>query len=206
MLEVLDNLPHDRFVRSEKEDSWALTWVGASDDDVQSMEWEEMLSLGDHQTHTSSGGSTDELARQCLRLFLEFHAVTRHQRPRRKRLEDIVFLPTSCLEFVMTLHDARPNHTLIAADFDELPEVTIPGYMAPLVASKTDGQTEDHSSYFVPRGSADIFFPTDFEFLQYMYSSVKGGIEGTGYDAGQVAETTASLHGTVHKTGDFMRR
>lgn len=30
---------------------------------------------------------------------------------------------------------SRPNHLVIAADFDELPEVVIPGENAPLVAS-----------------------------------------------------------------------
>lgn len=34
---------------------------------------------------------------------------------------------------------ARPNHTLIAADFDELPEVAVAGVNAPLVASTVGG-------------------------------------------------------------------
>ena len=30
----------------------------------------------------------------------------------------------------------------------------------------------DHSSYLLPLGSADIFFPTDFALLERMYASV----------------------------------
>ena len=35
-----------------------------------------------------------------------------------------------------TLHAARPNHRLVAADFDSLPETTIAGERSPLVASQ----------------------------------------------------------------------
>ncbi len=49
--------------------------------------------------------------------------------------EQAIFLPTKCLALLGTLCKARPNHCLLAADFDELPETTIPGKNAPLVAS-----------------------------------------------------------------------
>jgi hypothetical protein len=48
---------------------------------------------------------------------------------------EAVFLPTGCLALLDTLHRMRPRHHLIAADFDELPEVAIPGRSAPLVAT-----------------------------------------------------------------------
>lgn len=51
------------------------------------------------------------------------------------------------------LHTARPAHRLIAADFDALPDVMVAGTNAPLVASKRDGKTHDHSTYIVPRCS-----------------------------------------------------
>ena len=35
------------------------------------------------------------------------------------------FVPTDALSFLRTLHAARPNHCLLAADFDFLPEVRI---------------------------------------------------------------------------------
>ncbi len=46
-----------------------------------------------------------------------------------------MWLPTSCLQLLQRICAARPNHLLIAADFDELPDVAVPGQSAPLVAS-----------------------------------------------------------------------
>ena len=46
-----------------------------------------------------------------------------------------MFLPTKCLSLLEVLCKARPNHCILAADFDELPETTIAGKNAPLVAS-----------------------------------------------------------------------
>jgi hypothetical protein len=54
------------------------------------------------------------------------------------------------------LHAVRPAHRLIAADFDTLPDVIVAGTNAPLVASKRDGKTHDHSTYIVPRCSHHI--------------------------------------------------
>lgn len=46
-----------------------------------------------------------------------------------------MWLPTSCLQLLHRICAARPNHVIIAADFDELPDVTVPGQGSPLVAS-----------------------------------------------------------------------
>jgi hypothetical protein len=46
-----------------------------------------------------------------------------------------------------TLHKFRPNMVLIISDFSSLPDITVAGTGAPLVASKEAGQTKDHSSY-----------------------------------------------------------
>ncbi len=78
-----------------------------------------------------------------------------------------MFLPTSCLALLDALAAARPAHRLVAADFDALPGVAIRGASAPLVASQRGGgATTDHGSYLLPRGAADIFFPTDFALLR----------------------------------------
>ncbi len=50
-------------------------------------------------------------------------------------LSETEFVPTSCLALLDALHTAHPNHTLIAADFDALPDTRISGRNAPLVAS-----------------------------------------------------------------------
>ena len=49
--------------------------------------------------------------------------------------EQTIFLPTKCLSLLEVLCKARPHHCILAADFDELPETTIAGKNAPLVAS-----------------------------------------------------------------------
>ena len=54
---------------------------------------------------------------------------------------------------------------------------TIDGLNAPVVATKTQdtgGEAHDFSSYLVPLGTADIFFPTDFDYIQHMYTKVTG--------------------------------
>jgi len=87
-------------------------------------------------------------------------------------------LPTTCLRFLSILRATRPNHSLLLADFDYLPGVSIPGLCAPLVSeplslpdAKKEGKTHrDHATYLVPAGLADIFYPTDFEALRNLYA------------------------------------
>ena len=79
----------------------------------------------------------------------------------------VVYLPTTCLRLLDALAVARPSARLILADFDELPGVCLPGLRAPLVASQRGGGvTTDHDTWLLPRGAADVFFPTDFGLLQ----------------------------------------
>ncbi|CAI5462474.1 unnamed protein product [Closterium sp. Yama58-4] len=48
----------------------------------------------------------------------------------------VIWLPTGCLRLLEAMYTARPNATVIAADFSVLPDVQIPGANAPLVAAK----------------------------------------------------------------------
>ena len=51
------------------------------------------------------------------------------------------------------------------ADFDSfLTDDVIKGINAPLVTDKLEGPTEwkNYEDYLIPRGAADICFPTDF--------------------------------------------
>ena len=60
----------------------------------------------------------------------------------------------------------RPRARLVFADFDALPGVRLRGLRAPLVASQRGGGgTTDHDTLLLPRGAADVFFPTDFGLL-----------------------------------------
>ncbi|KFM25866.1 hypothetical protein F751_1480 [Auxenochlorella protothecoides] len=85
------------------------------------------------------------------------------------------FLPTAALRLLDTLHAMLPGHALLAADFDSLPEVSIRGVNAPLVATTEKGSTRDHGTYLVPRGTADIFFPTDFRLLAELHAEAGCG-------------------------------
>jgi hypothetical protein len=105
---------------------------------------------------------------------------------------DAAFVPTGAMQLLNTLQSSFPRHHLIAADFDELPPPTLSGSSpvqplyhalsptsttsgtlcaanAPLVASKTSGETQDHDTYLVQGGVADIFFATDFARLKKAY-------------------------------------
>lgn len=48
---------------------------------------------------------------------------------------ECAFLPTGSLQLFETLHAVRPRHRLVASDFDALPETSVDGWNAPLVAT-----------------------------------------------------------------------
>eukprot|EP00191_Tetraselmis_sp_GSL018_P003404 CAMPEP_0177611364 /NCGR_PEP_ID=MMETSP0419_2-20121207/20447_1 /TAXON_ID=582737 /ORGANISM="Tetraselmis sp., Strain GSL018" /LENGTH=351 /DNA_ID=CAMNT_0019107079 /DNA_START=334 /DNA_END=1389 /DNA_ORIENTATION=+ len=179
-LEVLDNLPHDRVVK--RPDEWCETHV---------------LQEAEHQPPREVLKPVkDPTISRCLEA-LELDSKIQGSLLGRLvpwlESEQPVFLPTSCLELLEALHDRRPRHCLIAADFDALPDVVIPGKSAPLVSTTRGGRAVDHPTYLVPRGSADVFFPTDFDDLCALYGA-----------AAAAARTTASAE--VLSTHDFMRR
>jgi SAM-dependent MidA family methyltransferase len=89
---------------------------------------------------------------------------------------DPVFIPTTQLQFLYVLKRFLPKAHVCLADFDSLPGA-INGLNGPVVAGKsvaTQGATVDYDTYLVQLGSADIFFPTDFAMLDYVYHSVTG--------------------------------
>ena len=84
-------------------------------------------------------------------------------------LENNIFAPTAALNLFKHVQKVCPNHSMILADFDSyiMPRDGIKGMNAPMVTHKLRDPTEwdTYSSYLVPRGHADICFPTDFHFL-----------------------------------------
>lgn len=56
------------------------------------------------------------------------------------------------------------------ADFDSfiMPKQCVVGQNAPLVSEKIEGAPHK-DTYMIPRGHADIYFPSDFFFLQHAY-------------------------------------
>merc|ERR1712072_1013709 len=85
-----------------------------------------------------------------------------------------LWLPTATLRFFEVLSACLPKHRVLLADFDELPS-TVRGRMGPVVQSRGEGGSYvDYDTYTVPQGSCDIFFPTDFKVLAYMYKQTCG--------------------------------
>lgn len=188
-MEVLDNLPHDKVVW--RGGTWRQTRVDTKEDESGKVVATERVD--------DDAPITDPLTR---RLLAETEGLAGYAPPSGNFLVRLLhprassremFLPTGALRLFDALHRALPRHALLAADFDELPEVVIPGRNAPLVASTRRGATVDHNTYLVPRGSADIFFPTDFALAARAHAA--GGAAGTG-----------AHHGSWCKTADFMRR
>lgn len=56
------------------------------------------------------------------------------------------------------------------------------------------GKALDYDTYLIPKGGADIFFPSDFDFLQQLY--LDASIETTGVAARRMARNM--------KTKDFL--
>jgi hypothetical protein len=76
------------------------------------------------------------------------------------------------------------------------PGVVIPGARAPLVASQRGGgATTDHASYLLPRGAADIFFPTDFSLLRALAADARARAGASG---------AAAAGGRSMRTSDFL--
>ncbi|KAJ4968198.1 hypothetical protein NE237_014899 [Protea cynaroides] len=155
MLEVLDNLPHDLIYSKDQVSPWMEVWLEKQQDSLQISEIYKPLE--------------DPLIKRCVEVIgLEKDQVSATRsiwskvfpKPRRS------WLPTGCLRLLEVLHGALPKMSLIASDFSYLPDVKIAGERAPLVSTKKDGSSLDHSSYLNAKGDADIFFPTDFCLLE----------------------------------------
>ena len=102
-------------------------------------------------------------------------------------------MPTGAARLLDALHDARPNHRLVAADFDALPGVRMEGANAPIVASQASGgKTVDRDTYLEDPGRADVFFPTDFRALARMDADARGGRGG---GRGRVSDDAVGVHG-----------
>jgi len=160
MFEVLDNLPHDLLYRQAPTSPWMETWV--TRDQYRNNLIEERRP------------AEDPLIKRCLDVIehgppegsLSLAAAARSSISKLIPFSELAWIPTGCLQLLENLHTMRPSLVLITSDFSSLPDVKVPGVRAPIVASKENGLTKDHSSYLEAMGDADIFFPTDFQLLE----------------------------------------
>ena len=184
-LEVLDNLPHDRVARGD-DGAWTQTRVAA---DAAGVPFEYVEPLADpliRRVAAVTGASGDQPSGE--RGLLD--AVRRAFEVATGR-SDVAFVPTGAARLLDALHDARPNHRLVAADFDALPGVRLEGANAPIVASQAPGgKTIDRDTYLEDPGRADVFFPTDFRALARLDADARGDGEG---GRGRVMTTRAFM-------------
>ena len=174
-LEVLDNLPHDRVWRPTRgEGGWTQTIVqknsttGALEERDAPLEdalIERTLQAIDLTADLAVSGDGGAYQPRGI-----LHSIRSAFKSLGSSGGEAWFVPTGAVKLMETLHAKRPNHRLIAADFDSLPNVCIEGVNAPLVASQREGgQTVDHDTYLLPtqqEGSVDVFFPTCFDTLR----------------------------------------
>lgn len=209
-MEVLDNLPHDKVERISGGAEWMQTAVSLDSSHVAKggrMEdgpWVEQLEALE-----------DPLLIRCL--TATYVKPTLEQRldkgildkdvAQRREVGEVLWCPTGGMSLLEVLHRERPNHSLILADFDFLPEVRIPGKNAPLVAEKVGGRKVDHDTLFVPWGTADIFFPTDFDALGRIYRAAAESVWGAGRDPSMFKQSISHYHqGAVMKRYKEMAR
>ena len=88
-------------------------------------------------------------------------------------LTDPEFLPTKSFEFLQVLKKYFPRHHLLLSDFDQLPD-TIPGKNSPVVQTMYQGQMVPCTTHLVQMGCFDIFFPTQFDLLEKLYTLTNG--------------------------------
>lgn len=187
-LEVLDNLPHDRVARGA-DGAWTQTRVAA---DAAGVPFEYLEPLTDPLIRRVMGHSvTDRTDRPGGARGLLHAARRAFDVATGMSTSGVVFVPTGAARLLDALHDARPNHRLVAADFDALPGVRMEGANAPIVASQASGgKTVDRDTYLEDPGRADVFFPTDFRALARMDADARGDGEG---GRGRVMTTRAFM-------------
>jgi flagellar motility protein MotE (MotC chaperone) len=250
LMEVLDNLPHDRVMRADVTQPWQQVAVqlprsqlgrsrASSAEQQQQYPCTQQQQQQELQSWLQQNGSfaevlqpaTDPLVLRCLAsLYPAASASSDGSSGIKPWLQGLlglpatsgapaldVWLPTRCLALLDALHAALPRHTLLAADFDALPDVTVPGRCAPLVSGRpAPGITADQGTVLVPWGSADIFFPTDFDGLASLYreSAARSAADsrsdtdpasGSAADAESDADSDTDSVSTSHSaTGSFM--
>lgn len=136
-MEVFDNLPHDKVAYTVGRDGKA--------------EWMESLvsiardgNMGQPEEH--SRPVQDSLIKRALDTWLCLQSLSSPKTEEKilgalewlletTRIPDPIFLPTSALQLFDTIHTAVPRHSLVASDFDQLPDVKVAGRNAPLVSS-----------------------------------------------------------------------
>lgn len=184
--EVLDNLPHDRVERNQQ-GQWMETHASMHrETDPTARPSMELHPLQDplvQRCFDHLSIRTHEKSEQCpwTAWFSHLWPTTNM----RKNENAVHFLPTACLQMLEGIHQALPSHSLIAQDFNVLPDIKISGKNAPLVVKTRihqlrEGQDvgdlpdEDLDTFLLnteEMGQCDVLFPTDFDWLSTLFQN-----------------------------------
>mmetsp|Transcript_10649 Transcript_10649/g.65641 ORF Transcript_10649/g.65641 Transcript_10649/m.65641 type:complete len:425 (+) Transcript_10649:2709-3983(+) len=184
--EVLDNLPHDRVERN-LQGQWMETNVSMHPEaDPTTRPSMELRPLQDPLVQRCFGhlpvhAHENSAKRSWMNWLSRLQQTTTMQ----KNESAVLFLPTTCLQMLEGIHQALPSHTLIAQDFNVLPDIKISGKNAPLVVKTRihqlqEGQDvgdlpdEDLDTFLLnteETGQCDVLFPTDFDWLSILFQN-----------------------------------
>jgi len=261
-MEVLDNLPHDRVVRTPGAPEWAETWVvedvaaahGLREEArplqdalirrcLDSADWEQpsagaqgcgcacscaLVCLSTLPNPFLAGAQTAESVSSSGALGWLLDTLAGVNAAAQAGSANTVFLPTGALQLFEALHAKRPHHNLICADFTWLADVQIDGANAPLVSAtvrcslgpiacvvwqthptlafaQAGGRNRDYDTYLLPRGQADIFFPSNLPGLRELWlrAASSAGVHPRPSNAkAHVLPTSEfmTLHAETHRT------
>ena len=108
-----------------------------------------------------------------------------------------VYMPTGSWRLLKRLCQLCPEHQFTLADFSWLPPQPDGAINAPVVQTQRHGQTLDlEGDYLRAPGVCDILFPTHFEHLAIMVQAASARIKGG---------TGGSVSAASFSTADFMR-
>ena len=216
LLEVLDNLPHDRLRVSSsssleeavvaqktpgdelRRPTYSQSFRPLSDPELfetaellELTSIEALQSLHDDNARTTGAASGSDLALELTRMTSFLLGETgRGETSTGGPTSQDVLVPTGCYTLLKALCGAvkePPSFTI--ADFSWLPPQPDGAINAPVVQVQRSGQTIDlRGDYLKACGDADILFPTNFEHLATMVQAASGSSGGVAVSSSATAE------------------
>jgi len=171
-LEVIDNFPHDKLVtiNNQLNETFIVQSANYRYFEEYQLLSDPLISRYLVYMQDFQNGTTSRQWPQALQILNRIRKVSSYGR---QDPENPKFIPTMSVLFFEQLEKYFPQHKLILADFDYLPD-TMPGENGPVVQGKS--RSNEHISYHsycnVEKGNCDIFFPTNFEALKHLYCHI----------------------------------
>ena len=178
-LEVLDNMPHDRVYYCNKQKDWVFQTLVDRNTQGKLIEEKvlisdplisEFLQLKKDFPYEDDAGYKNLGEESFLQRIIKYYYKTNTNKSN-------MFIPTICLKTLKNLAKNIPNNHLIISDFDMLSNsisTRNQGINAPVVSKKLEKaqSKHDYDNYLIECGEGDIFFPTNFKLLRYLYKEI----------------------------------